>query len=964
MRWSMKTVLTLTFILLASLPLLGSGYLAINYLSTRMGKEISGKNLLLANSLAREIERFLDQSFSRLDNLAHLIETGSLISSENLDNYLELTVSSYSDLELVRVLDSNGIVINLAPFDKNIFGLDMSRQAYCIKANQKQSAYWSNVFISPQTGASTLALAIPFKGGMVVGHLSLFSVRDIIDSVNIGSGASVAVVDNYGTAIAHQNQSLVAQRSYLSNNTHIAEGLAGQEGNFRHRVDGEAQIGSVATINDPNWVVAVSQSLDEMFLPIENLKDMIYLATMSAVAIAVLAALFSLGRILSPLKSITQNARRISKGDYTIEPVKSFYSEIIDLEESFKTMIHEVKDREADILESEERFRSTFEQAAVGIAHVSTEGRFLLINTKFCDIVGYSQEELLKLGFQDITHPDDLENDVGHVQRLLQGIAETYSLERRYIRRNGEPVWVNLTVSLVKKENGESAWFVAVIDDISGRKKAQLELRQAREYTDHLIQTANMMIIGLDANGRMTLFNPAAESISGYSFSELRKANWFETLVPKERYPEVHDEFHRLLKGGVPKFFENPIVTKEGRERYISWSNNEIIRNGEIVGITSFGVDITERMQAEQKLRDSEAEFRSLMEQSPISIQVINPDGQISKVNKAFQKIWGISDADLPELLEKYNVLEDEEAEKWGVMPLIRKAFEGEPVTLPVIEYDAPKQAERINLEHTTITKCWIQARFYPVKNAEGDIINIVGLEEDMTEQKWSEIQLQAYQQQLKALVSQLTVAEERERRRIAADLHDDVGQTLAFSRIQIAILKKKILDTENLNSLDEISEILKKAIQDTRELVFDLSSPLINELGLVEAVAGWLEEKIKKRYGIKSEIISKGEKKYLNKDLRGVLFRNIRELLTNVVKHASASEVSVQFEYTEKYLKILVADNGNGFEPGLTAHQSNQEKQFGLFSIEERMAGLGGFLQIESEPGKGTNAVLSVPVE
>ena len=123
--------------------------------------------------------------------------------------------------------------------------------------------------------------------------------------------------------------------------------------------------------------------------------------------------------------------------------------------------------------ESEELFRSTFEQAAVGIAHVGTNGNFIRINKKFCDIVGYSQHEMLKLTFQDITHPDDLGPDLENVQRLLDNEIDTYSIEKRYIQKNKTIVWINLSVSLIRNDIESPEYFIAVVEDITERKQLE-----------------------------------------------------------------------------------------------------------------------------------------------------------------------------------------------------------------------------------------------------------------------------------------------------------------------------------------------------------------------------------------------------------------------------------------------------------------------------------------------------------
>jgi len=131
--------------------------------------------------------------------------------------------------------------------------------------------------------------------------------------------------------------------------------------------------------------------------------------------------------------------------------------------------------------ENEERFRSTFEQAAIGIAHVSLEGRFLRINQHFCDIVGYKLEEMLAHTFQEITHQDDLDADLEYVRQLVSREIQTFSMEKRYFKKNGSIVWVNLTVSLVRKPSGEPKYFITTVKDISKQKAAEAAVQKAHD---------------------------------------------------------------------------------------------------------------------------------------------------------------------------------------------------------------------------------------------------------------------------------------------------------------------------------------------------------------------------------------------------------------------------------------------------------------------------------------------------
>lgn len=134
------------------------------------------------------------------------------------------------------------------------------------------------------------------------------------------------------------------------------------------------------------------------------------------------------------------------------------------------------REAEAALRASEERFRATFEQAAVGMAHVGLDGEWLRVNRRLCEIVGYGEGELLGMSFQEITHPDDLDTDLARVDALIAGEIETYSMEKRYIRKDGSVVLVELTVSMVSEPSGGPGYFVSVVEDITERKRADKEL--------------------------------------------------------------------------------------------------------------------------------------------------------------------------------------------------------------------------------------------------------------------------------------------------------------------------------------------------------------------------------------------------------------------------------------------------------------------------------------------------------
>ena len=194
------------------------------------------------------------------------------------------------------------------------------------------------------------------------------------------------------------------------------------------------------------------------------------------------------------------------------------------------------------LLKSEERFRLTFEQAAVGIAHTDPDGSFLRVNKKLCDIVGYSKEELLRSTFQDITYPEDLATDYEYVQQLLKGTINHYSMQKRYLTKDGSTIWVNLTVALVRKSSGLPDYSISVVEDITETKKTEREHENLREQ---LAQAQKMESIGLLAGGVAHDYNNMLTVITGYAGLALQYTTEGEPLY--EDLMEILKASHRSI---------------------------------------------------------------------------------------------------------------------------------------------------------------------------------------------------------------------------------------------------------------------------------------------------------------------------------------------------------------------------------------------------------------------------------
>lgn len=236
-------------------------------------------------------------------------------------------------------------------------------------------------------------------------------------------------------------------------------------------------------------------------------------------------------------------------------------------------------------------------------------------------------------------------------------------------------------------------------------------------------------------------------------------------------------------------------------------------------------------------------------------------------------------------------------------------------------------------------------------------------LNNEIAERRQVEENLYKYQQQLRSLASELSKTEEETRRRIAVELHDNIGHDLTIAKMKAETLYEELANTEYSNTINEIVDTIIKSIKDVSLFTFELSPAILYELGL-DAAVEWLVRQFEEQSGIICHFNGDGQDKTLPSDLQVLLFRCIRELLTNVRKHAQAKMVSITAGKDSAGYRVTVEDDGSGFDPSsvtMLKHSSNGG--FGLFSVTERLNFQGGSVEIDSEPEKGTRITLKVPL-
>ncbi len=227
---------------------------------------------------------------------------------------------------------------------------------------------------------------------------------------------------------------------------------------------------------------------------------------------------------------------------------------------------------------------------------------------------------------------------------------------------------------------------------------------------------------------------------------------------------------------------------------------------------------------------------------------------------------------------------------------------------------------------------------------------------------KKAEEMLLSSQSQLRSLACELSLAEERLRRKIATDVHDNIGQNLAISKIKLEALRKNIGSGDFSDNIREILELITQTISVTRSLTFEISPPVLYELGF-ESAMEWLVRNVRKMHGFDAEFESDGQDKPMDNNIRVLLFQAVRELLVNIAKHAQASMVTVISEREDNQIRVRVIDDGVGFDVEQVRGKAENSTGFGLFSIRERLGLVGGSVEIDSKLGVGTKVILKAPL-
>jgi len=383
----------------------------------------------------------------------------------------------------------------------------------------------------------------------------------------------------------------------------------------------------------------------------------------------------------------------------------------------------EVDRRTRQLRESEIRFRSAFEDAAIGMAVVATDGRFLQVNRSLCEILGYAEPELLATTFQAITHPDDLEPTLAYARQTLAGDRRSFQVEKRYMHKQGREIWVLLSTSLVRDGRDTPLYFVSQVQDITDRKRAEEALADALKERESIMETVPDILYLLDLGGNLGRWNRRLEIVTGFSHSELRGRSALE-FFPEEDRAIIAEAIRTAFDQGYADA-EGRLLMKDGTSLPYHWTGVTLVDgHGNVIGLTGVGRDITEQKRAEEVLKASRESYQSLVENSPICIHEIDCAGRVISMNRAGLNMVGATDEGQVRGTAYLDAVS--RADRPRVGALLARAFAGESSEF---EFVAANEGEQ-----RILASCFI-----PLRGKGGTVHKLMGITQDITERKQAE---------------------------------------------------------------------------------------------------------------------------------------------------------------------------------------------------------------------------------
>ena len=650
------------------------------------------------------------------------------------------------------------------------------------------------------------------------------------------------------------------------------------------------------------------------------------------------------------------------------------------------------------------RYSDRFDFANTGYFTLDHNGKIINGTSRGARILGGELDEILNRPFRDFVVADFQKRFDTHCKQVLES-QTTQSCDLKLLNGGRHPLFIQIESIAAKNEQGNSRQIQIAVTEITARKRAEEALcdaleksqQHAREVSalleslEHseqrfrsVVETAIDAIITIDSRGKIIFWNQQAERMFGYSSTEI--IDQPTTVIMPQRYRKAHQQsMHQMASMGKyntsEKVRELEGLKKDGSEfplelSIAKWDTHE----GSF--FTAIVRDISERKQvekalqtareelekrvaertaelakanrelqhridecelAETALRESEHKYSTLVEDALIGVYIAQDD-KIVFANDKFAEIYGYSKEELVGM-ESLNLVHPED--RIMVRELREKRLNGEKV---------PSEYEIRGLKKNGET-IWVM-RSYSLIQYDGRPA-ISGIVADRTTRRLAEDALRKSDKELRILSNQLLSAEEQERKRMARELHDSIGQSLSAIKFSVENTLRELQDRSALSdfaSLEAVVPITQKTIEEVRRIVKDLRPSILDDLGILATIAWFCREfqTVYSNIQIEKQIdITEND---IPRPLKTTIYRVLQEALNNVAKHSEANRVQLCVQKRDAKIALMVKDNGKGFDLENKISLTPSQRGFGLASMRERAQLSGAHFDIQSEIGKGTS--------
>jgi PAS domain S-box-containing protein len=604
---------------------------------------------------------------------------------------------------------------------------------------------------------------------------------------------------------------------------------------------------------------------------------------------------------------------------------------------------------------AERRLRDIIETISEGLFIIDAEGRYELLNRAGEALLGVPRERIIGLRF-DQPPWGRLEGDGSRYrleehsfEQLRRGLPRVRDREVQFLPPNAPPRLVSINAVALRDAAGRFDGIVATFADITERRRAERRLRETIET-----MAEGLAIIGAD--GRYEFFNRAGEDLIGFPRARILGVRydavpWLRIAADGGRFANADHPFERLARGEAARLrdYEYKVVTAKGAVRTVS-SNAAAFYDaaGNFDGVVATWADVTDRKSAEARLRD-------IIENMAEAVMIIGADGNYELVNRETEELLG---------RPRSRII----GARQGDSPWARLAVDGRPLAVEDLPLERLRRGEpalhgvefQLTLPDGRTKTILINAA--PLRDAAGSFAGAVLSGFDITDRKAAERRLAEYTARLGTLSRRVLTVQEEERRAVARELHDELGQVLTAVRLNLQTLRRRSRDPELGPAFEDALMALETAIAEVRALSTRLRPTLLDDLGLEAALRSHLERS-RVRADLDLDTVISLPHRRLDPAVETACFRIVQEAMTNVVRHAGAHRLAVSVQTANGELVLSVRDDGRGFDPAAAAARAARGESAGLSGMEERAQLAGGRLEIRAAPGRGTEVRAVFPL-